>query len=397
VFEADIRKFYDSIDHGWLMRMVEHRIADPRILRLIGQWLAVGVLEDGVYAETVEGTPQGAGISPLLANIFLHYALDLWVEQWARRTATGRMRLVRYADDFLLTFERRTDAERMAAALAERLAKFGLRLHEAKTRLIEFGRFAATNRLRRSEDRPETFDFLGFTHYCGKTLDGRFMVHRNTQRGRMVRKLKELRLKLKRRRHTPIREQHSWLSRVLRGNYAYYGVTDNTYGLRRFLSQAVRAWHAAIRRRSQNAECHGIVSMLSYAPNRYHRRGSFMSGAVARPETGLLARRAGCGKAASPDLWGRRRVTATLPDHFLEELGDRRRGLRQAVRSPSFSSGFLTSRGPPSGRLVSFVAICGTTPRSVILSAKLAASGLPSASRLSHNLREQPTGLLRFR
>jgi RNA-directed DNA polymerase len=139
VFEADIRKFYDSIDHGWLMRMVEHRIADPRILRLIGQWLAVGVLEDGVYAETVEGTPQGPGISPLLANIFLHYALDLWVEQWARRTATGPMRLVRYADDFLLTFERRTDADRMAAALAERLAKFGLRLHEDKTRLIEFG------------------------------------------------------------------------------------------------------------------------------------------------------------------------------------------------------------------------------------------------------------------
>lgn len=251
VFEADIRKFYDSIDHGWLMRMVEHRIADPRILRLIGQWLAVGVLEDGVYAETVEGTPQGAGISPLLANIFLHYALDLWIEQWARRTATGPMRLVRYADDFLLTFERRTDADRMAAALAERLAKFGLRLHEDKTRLIEFGRFAATNRLRRSEDRPETFDFLGFTHYCGKTLDGRFMVHRKTQRGRMVRKLKELRQELKRRRHTPIREQHNWLSRVVRGHYAYYGVTGNTYGLRRFLTQAVRAWHAAIRRRGQ--------------------------------------------------------------------------------------------------------------------------------------------------
>jgi RNA-directed DNA polymerase len=142
VFEADIRKFYDSIDHEWLMRIVEHRIADPRILRLIRQWLEVGVLENGVYAETVEGTPQGAGISPLLANIFLHYALDLWVLQWMRRAATGPMRLVRYADDFLLTFERRADADRMATALAERLAKFGLRLHEDKTRLIEFGRFA---------------------------------------------------------------------------------------------------------------------------------------------------------------------------------------------------------------------------------------------------------------
>jgi RNA-directed DNA polymerase len=178
VFEADIRKFYDSIDHEWLMRMIEHRIADPRILRLIRQWLEVGVLENGVYAETVEGTPQGAGISPLLANIFLHYALDLWVRQWMRRAATGQMRLARYADDFLLTFERRADADRVATALAERLAKFGLRLHEDKTRLIEFGRFAATNRRRRSEGRPETFDFLGFTHYCGMTLDGRFMVHR---------------------------------------------------------------------------------------------------------------------------------------------------------------------------------------------------------------------------
>jgi group II intron reverse transcriptase/maturase len=251
VFEADIRKFYDSIDHEWLMRMVAHRIADPRILRLIRQWLEVGVLENGVYAETVEGTPQGAGISPLLANIFLHYALDLWVRQWMRRAATGQMRLVRYADDFLLTFERRADADRVATALAERLAKFGLRLHEDKTRLIEFGRFAATNRRRRSEGRPETFDFLGFTHFCGKTLDGRFMVHRKTQRGRLTRKLKELRRELKRRRHMRLREQHGWLARVLRGHYAYYGVTGNSYGLRRFLTQAVRAWHGAIRRRGQ--------------------------------------------------------------------------------------------------------------------------------------------------
>ena len=155
------------------------------------------------------------------------------------------------ATRLLLTFERRVDADRMATALAERLAKFGLRLHEAKTRLIEFGRFAATNRRRRSEGRPETFDFLGFTHYCGKTLDGRFMVHRKTQRGRLVRKLKELRQELKRRMHTPLREQHGWLARVLRGHYAYYGLTGNSYGLRRFLTQAVRAWHGAIWRRGQ--------------------------------------------------------------------------------------------------------------------------------------------------
>ena len=251
VFEADIRKFYDSIDHEWLMRMVEHRIADPRVLRLIRQWLEVGVLENGVYAETVEGTPQGAGISPLLANIFLHYALDLWVGQWTRRAAIGRLRLVRYADDFLLTFEQRADADEMAKALAERLAKFGLRLHEDKTRLIEFGRFATANRRRRGEGRPETFDFLGFTHYCGKTLDGRFMVHRKTQRGRMVHKLKELRHELKRRMHTRLREQHGWLARVLRGHYAYFGVTGNSYGLRRFRNQAVKAWHGILRRRSQ--------------------------------------------------------------------------------------------------------------------------------------------------
>ena len=174
----------------------------------------------------------------------------------------------------------------MAAALAEPLAKFGLRLHEGKTRLIEFGRFAATNRLRRSEDRAETFDFLGFTHYCGKTMDGQFMVHRKTQRGRMVRKLKQLRQELKRLRHPPICEQHNWLSRVLRGHYAYYGVTGDTYGLRRFLTQAVRAWHGAHAARSKAPDAIGTVSMRSYAPNRCHGRGSFMCGAGARPETG---------------------------------------------------------------------------------------------------------------
>ena len=231
--------------------MVEHRIADPRVLRLIRQWLAVGVLENGVYAETVEGTPQGAGISPLLANIFLHYALDLWVGQWMRRTATGRVRLVRYADDFLLTFERRADAYRMAAALGDRLAKFGLRLHEDKTRLIEFGRFAAANRRQRKEGRPDTFSFLGFTHYCGKTLDGRFMVHRKTERGRLTRKLKELRQEMKRWMHVQVREQHRWLSRVLRGHYAYYGVTGNSYSLHRFRNQAVKAWLRVLQRRSQ--------------------------------------------------------------------------------------------------------------------------------------------------
>ena len=172
------------------------------------------------------------------------------------------------ATRLLLTFERRVDADRMATALAERSAKFGLRLHEDKTRLIEFGRFAAANRRRRREGRPETFDFLGFTHYCGKTLDGRFMVHRKTQRGRLVRKLKELRQELKRRMHTRLREQHGWLARVLRGRYAYYGVTGNSHGLRRFLTQAVRAWHGAIWRRGQKRRMSVVWMLTGGAPCR---------------------------------------------------------------------------------------------------------------------------------
>ena len=158
--------------------MVEHRIADPRILRLIRLWLRAGVMEDGVYTDTERGTPQGSGISPLLANIYLHYVLDLWARQWSRRAARGSVRLVRFADDYLLLFEHRADAQQMLADLPTRLAKFGLSLHEGKTRLVEFGRFAASNRERRREERPETFDFLGFTHYCGITRKGRFMVQR---------------------------------------------------------------------------------------------------------------------------------------------------------------------------------------------------------------------------
>jgi RNA-directed DNA polymerase len=251
VLDADIRRFFDSVDHGWLMRMLEHRIADPRVLLLLRQWLAAGVLENGIYAETVEGTPQGSGISPLLANVFLHYALDLWVQQWSRREATGRLRLVRYADDFVLTFEMQGDAHRLRMALTERLAKFALQLHEDKTRLIEFGRFAAAARQRRHVGRPETFDFLGFTHFCGKSRKGRFLVQRQTQRTRVTRKLRTLRQEMKRRRHRPVREQHGWLAAVLRGHYAYYGVTGNYRRLNSFHYQVRRAWLAALRRRSQ--------------------------------------------------------------------------------------------------------------------------------------------------
>ena len=227
------------------------RIADPRILRLVRLWLRAGVMEDGVYAETVEGTPQGAGISPLLANIYLHYVLDLWVAQWKRREARRHVRLVRFADDFLLLCEARDDAQKMLAALPERLAKFGLSLHEGKTRLVEFGRFAAANRQRRGEKRPETFDFLGFTHHCGVSRNGRFMVKRKTQRKRLIRKLKELRLEMKKRRHDTIRAQSRWLGAVLRGHYAYFGITGNAASIAHFHLQLTRGWLWVLRRRGQ--------------------------------------------------------------------------------------------------------------------------------------------------
>ena len=251
IVEADIRNFFGQVDHEWLIRMLELRIADPRILGLIRQWLRAGVLEDGVYTETVEGTPQGAGISPLLANVYLHYALDLWAQQWERRHATGRMRLVRFADDYLLTFERREDAERMLAALPDRLAKFGLCLHEGKTRLVRFGRYAAIDRERRGEGRPETFDFLGFTHYCGTTRKGRLMVMRKTQRTRMIRKLKELRREMKLRRHASLLDQRKWLAAVLRGHYGYFGITGNGRSIACFHTQITKWWRWVLRRRGQ--------------------------------------------------------------------------------------------------------------------------------------------------
>ena len=204
------RSFFDSVDHEWLMRMLAHRIADRRILRLIRMWLEAGILESGEWCETDRGTPQGAGISPLLANVFLHYVLDLWVQQWRRRRARGRVVIVRYADDFVMGFEKTDDARRMMAALTERLAKFGLAIHDEKTRLIEFGRLPALARRQRGLRRPETFAFLGFTHYCGWTRDGRFIVKLKTQSKRLTRKLKALRQEAWRLMHVPLAVQHRW-------------------------------------------------------------------------------------------------------------------------------------------------------------------------------------------
>jgi RNA-directed DNA polymerase len=251
VLDADIRSFFDSVDHEWLLRMVAHRIADPRILRLIRQWLEAGILESDEWHEVDRGTPQGAGISPLLANIFLHYVLDLWVHQWRRRHAHGRVSIVRYADDFVMGFESAGDARRMMGDLKERLAKFGLSLHEDKTRLIAFGRLPALTRQQRGERRPETFAFLGFTHYCGWTRDGRFIVKRKTQSQRLTRKVKALRQDAWRLMHAPLTEQHRWYASVLRSHYGYFGLPHNWRALNGFRQEVRRIWFNCLRRRSQ--------------------------------------------------------------------------------------------------------------------------------------------------
>lgn len=251
VLDADIRKFFDSVDHEWLLRMIAHRIADPRVLRLIRQWLKAGVLERGEWHEVEQGTPQGAGISPLLANVFLHYVLDLWVHSWRQRAARGRVIIVRFADDFVMGFQCAQDARRMLAALKERMAKFKLRLHEEKTRLIEFGRLPAIDHQRRGERRPQTFAFLGFTHYCGWTRDGRFVMKRKTQGKRLTAKLKSLRVEARRRLHTPVSDQHRWLCQVLRGHYVYYGLSSNFRSVAAFHREVRLLWFRALRRRSQ--------------------------------------------------------------------------------------------------------------------------------------------------
>jgi group II intron reverse transcriptase/maturase len=253
VLDLDIRTFFDSLDHEWLVRMLEHRIADRRIIRLIKRWLKAGVLESGEWTAVETGSPQGSGISPILANVFLHYSFDAWIHQWRTRHARGQIVVIRYADDVIAGAQYESDARKLLDRLRERLAKFGLTLNEDKTRLIEFGRFAAQRRADAGLRRPETFNFLGFTHYCGATRSGRFMVKRKTQATRMARKLKELRAELRRRWHAKVPEQQAWLSQVLRGHYRYYGVIYNANALSQFYQLVKRMWFKALQRRSQKS------------------------------------------------------------------------------------------------------------------------------------------------
>jgi len=251
VLDADICGFFDAIDHGYLIKFIEHRIADKRVVRHIKKWLNAGVLEDGNRVYMEEGTPQGGSISPLLANVYLHYVFDLWADQWRRKQGRGDVIIVRYADDFVVGFQNRADADDFLAELQERMRSFNLKLHPGKTRLLEFGRFAASNRKGRGDGKPETFDFLGFTHICGKTRKGRFTVRRKTMRKRMQGKLRELKRELWRRMHLPVRAVGQWLRTVLLGYYRYYGVPYNIRSLSAFRYQVIRLWLQTLRRRSQ--------------------------------------------------------------------------------------------------------------------------------------------------
>ena len=251
ILDADISAFFDTIDHEWMMRFLAHRIADKRVLRLIKKWLKAGVIEGGERIASARGTPQGAVISPLLANIYLHYVFDTWAHHWRTHHAGGEVIMVRYADDSVLGFQYEGDAKRFLAAMHERLGKFGLSLHPDKTRLLEFGRYAEQRRKRRGQGRPETFDFLGFTHCCAKTRQGGFKLLRLTIKKRLRATLAAIRDTLKRRRHEPVGQIGQWLRRVMQGYFNYHAVPGNLQRLEGFRSEVCRAWRQALCRRSQ--------------------------------------------------------------------------------------------------------------------------------------------------
>jgi RNA-directed DNA polymerase len=251
ILDADIRSFFGEVSQDWLVRFLNHRIGDPRIVRLIQKWLRAGVLEDGVVTVSDRGTGQGSVISPLLANVYLHYVFDLWAERWRRREATGDMIIVRYADDIVAGFEHEADARRFWDAMCERLREFSLSLHPDKTRLIEFGRHTAARRARRGLGKPETFNFLGFTFICGKSRQGKFLLYRRTRRDRMRTKLKEIKEELRQRMHQPIPHQGRWLRQVVTGFFNYHAVPTNGRALAVFRHHVATLWHRTLRRRSQ--------------------------------------------------------------------------------------------------------------------------------------------------
>ena len=307
ILDADIRSFFDAVSQKWLLRFLEHRIGDERVIRLVRKWLKAGVLEDGSWSVSEMGTPQGAVVSPLLANVYLHYVFDLWAQQWRRREATGHVIVVRYADDVVVGFEHEADARRFWDAMRTRLAQFDLELHGEKTRLLEFGRHAAAKRKRRGLGKPETFTFLGFTFICGTSRRGAFLLHRKTRRDRMTAKLKEIKEELRRRMHTAIPEQGRWLRAVVKGFFAYHAVPTNFGSLSAFRFHVTNLWLRALRRRSQKTTLTWArmsklaADWLPSPPNP----SSMAKPALCRqpPEVGAV-----CGNTARTDLCGGRSV-----------------------------------------------------------------------------------------
>ena len=302
MLDIDIRGFFDAIDHGWLVQFVEHRIADRRVVRLIQKWLNAGVLEEGKRTRVEEGTPQGGSASPLLANVYLHYGFDQWVQAWRQKHAHGDVIVVRFADDIVVGFQVKSDAERFWAELAERFRKFHLELHPEKTRLLEFGPYAADNRKRLGLGKPETFNFLGFTHICGKKRsNGRFTVVRQTIRKRLQAKLSAVKADLRRRMHDPIPAVGTWLRSVVGGHLRYYGVPMNSPALHLFRFQVGWLGIARCRDEARTAAyagtgCGGSSTAGCLLPVSVIR--TLCAGLASSPKA-----RAGCGKAARPDLW----------------------------------------------------------------------------------------------
>ena len=251
VLDADIRGFYDAVDHEWLVKFVEHRIADRRVVRHVKKWLKAGVMEDGKRRRVEEGTPQGSSVSPILSNLYLHHVFDLWAQQWRQKHAHGEMIVARFADDLIAGFQYKSDAERFWAEMRERFRRFNLELHPEKTRLIEFGRFAARTRKRRGQGKPETFDFLGFTHICATKRNGKFTVLRQTMKKRLRAKVKAVKTELRIRLHDPVPEVGRWLASVVRGHAQYYGVPRNSRAINLFRHQVIGLWYRSLRRRSQ--------------------------------------------------------------------------------------------------------------------------------------------------